>query len=158
MFMKKRLINLPDDQSFFLFGARGTGKSTLLKHHYHKQHSWTIDLLDLDQESNYLKNPQSLKAEVLALSDEVTHVIIDEVQKIPALLNVVHSLIEETDKKFVLTGSSARKLRCGHANLLAGRATIKNLWPFSFLELGDDFKLEEALSFGLLPKVWELKA
>lgn len=153
--MKKRLIKLPDDESFFLFGARGTGKSTLIKHHYPKKYSWTIDLLDLNQESHYLKNPQSLKAEVLALPDDVTHIIIDEVQKIPALLNVVHSLIEETDKKFVLTGSSARKLKHGSANLLAGRAVMRNLYPFSFLELGRAFHLDDALRFGMLPKIYE---
>lgn len=151
--MKKRLLTLPADHSFFLFGARGTGKSTLIKNSYSTKQSWYIDLLDIQQESKYLRDPQMLKAEVLGLSDKVKWVIIDEVQKIPALLNVVHSLIEETNKKFILTGSSARQLKRGHANLLAGRAFMRNLYPFSFLELGSEFKLDDTLQFGMLPKI-----
>jgi predicted AAA+ superfamily ATPase len=81
--------------------------------------------------------------------------VIDEVQKVPALLNVVHYLIENTDKLFVLTGSSARKLKQTGVNLLAGRAFVKHLHPFSFLELGEAFSLDQALQFGLLPKVSE---
>lgn len=153
--MKKRLLTLPKDHSFFLFGARGTGKSTLIRHFYPKKQSWYIDLLDLHQESKYLNDPQLLKAEVLALSNEIKWIVIDEVQKIPALLNVVHSLIEETKKKFILTGSSARQLKRGHANLLAGRAFVRNLYPFSFIELGKAFDLNSALCFGMLPKLTE---
>lgn len=153
--MKKRLLALPRDHSFFLFGARGTGKSTLIKNFYIKNKTWYIDLLDLHQESKYLNDPQLFKAEVLALPDKMKWIVIDEVQKIPALLNVVHALIEETDKKFILTGSSARQLKRGHANLLAGRAFVRNLYPFSFLELGDTFDLDAALCFGMLPKLSE---
>ena len=154
--MKKRLIELPKRESFFLFGARGVGKSTLVQERFHKQKPFCIDLLDLHQERHYLRDPQSLQAEVLALSKETKLIIIDEVQKIPDLLNVVHSLIEQTNKRFILTGSSARKLKYGHANLLAGRAFVRNLYPFSFVELDKDFNLEEALSFGMLPKIYEL--
>lgn len=155
--MKKRLLQLPKEHSFFLFGARNTGKSTLIKHWFRGQKHLYIDLLDIRQESQYLKDPQLLKAEVLALPETIQFIIIDEVQKIPALLDVVHALIEETDKKFILTGSSARKLKHGHANLLAGRAFVRHLYPFSFLELGNELNLQQALGFGLLPSVWKFK-
>ena len=155
--MKNRILQLPNDRSFFLFGARNTGKSTLIKHNVRQTEHVYIDLLDLQQEEKYLHNPHILKAEVLALPKTTRLIVIDEVQKIPALLNVVHSLIEETDKLFILTGSSARKLKRGHANLLAGRAVVRNLYPFSFLELGQAFELDEALRFGMLPRLCELK-
>src|SRR3989344_8589764 len=133
--MKRRLLSFPKNRSFFLFGARNTGKSTLIKYIFGKEKHLYIDLLDIREEREYLKDPQLLKARVLALPSATKFIIIDEVQKIPDLLNVVHALIEETDKIFILTGSSARKLKHGHANLLAGRAVVKNLFPFSFLEL-----------------------
>lgn len=151
--MKKRLLQLPENQSFFLFGARNTGKSTLIQDYCLKKDHLYLDLLDVQLERRYLQNPQQLKAEVTALPAETQLIVIDEVQKIPALLDVVHSLIEGTDKRFILTGSSARKLRHGHANLLAGRAVMRHLFPFSYLELGDDFDLDRALRFGLLPRL-----
>lgn len=155
--MLPRLLKLPDNQSFFLFGARGTGKSTLLKQQFTKQHTLWIDLLDPEEEDKYLRNPKDLYAEVLALSNDVSHVVIDEIQKIPKLLDVVHKLIEETSKKFVMTGSSARKIKYGSANLLAGRAFVYHLFPFSFLELKKKFDLDSALMWGLLPKIWEFE-
>lgn len=155
MVLKKRLLKLPNNKTFFLFGARNTGKSTLIEHVFKSIAHLYIDLLDIHQERKYLQDPQILHAEVLALEDNIKFIVIDEVQKIPELLDVVHSLIERTDKKFVLTGSSARKLKQGHANLLAGRAVVRNLYPFSFLELGDTFDLDQALAFGLLPKLEE---
>lgn len=155
--MLPRLLKLPDNQSFFLFGARGTGKSTLLKQQFSQKHTLWIDLLDPEEEDKYSRNPRDLYAEVLALSDEVSHVVIDEIQKIPKLLDVVHKLIEETSKKFVMTESSARKIKYGSANLLAGRAFVYHLFPFSFLELKNKFELESALMWGLLPKVCEFK-
>ena len=82
--------------------------------------------------------------------------MIDEIQKIPKLLDVVHYLIESTNKYFVMSGSSARKLKHGGANLLAGRAFVYDLYPFSYLELKNDFKLERALQFGLLPEIYNL--
>ncbi len=155
--MKNRLIDLPFNFSFFLFGARNTGKSTLIHHLFHNKSSFYIDLLDLNQEQKYLQDPQLLKFEVLGLPESITHVIIDEIQKIPPLLDVIHSLIETTNKCFILTGSSARKLKYGHANLLAGRALVKELFPFSYLELGDDFNLQDALRFGMLPKIYDVQ-
>ncbi len=155
--MLKRLLTLPKKYSFFLFGARGTGKSTLIKHQFDHETSLWIDLLDPEEEDRFARNPNELRALVEALPAQTTHVILDEIQKLPKLLDIVHSLIENTDKCFVLTGSSARKLKHGGANLLAGRAFVYHLFPFSFLELGKAFDLAQALSFGLLPKITLLK-
>lgn len=155
--MKKRLLTFPSKQTFFLFGARNTGKSTLIKHRFASVPHLYIDLLDVREEHKYRKDPQHLKAVVCALPDATKHIIIDEVQKIPSLLNVVHALIETTDKMFVLTGSSARQLKHGHANLLAGRAFIRHLYPFSFVELGASFELDQALQFGLMPPLFQFQ-
>lgn len=149
-----RLLKLPKNHSFFLFGARGTGKSTLLNAQF--PHAHVIDLLDVNQEEAFAKNPLLLKEIALGLPKATTHILIDEIQKLPALLDVVHSLIESTDKIFVMTGSSAKKLKHGGANLLAGRAFVYNLFPLSFLELGTDFNLQNALQFGTLPKLFHL--
>jgi uncharacterized protein len=101
--------------------------------------------------------PHELSAEIKALSPEVEWIIIDEVQKVPKLLDIVHQEIERSsnNKKFALTGSSARKLKRGSANLLAGRAFIYNLFPFTANELNDDFNLQDALEWGTLPKIFD---
>lgn len=150
------MVKLPKNNSFFLFGARGTGKSTLVKEEFQTRAHY-IDLLLAANEERYSLDPDSLVADVGALKN-VSHVVIDEVQKVPRLLDVVHKLIEETEISFVLTGSSARKLKGGAANLLAGRAFERSLYPFSSLELGKDFDLESALNWGLLPKVCQLES
>lgn len=148
-----RLLQLPVMRSFFLFGARNTGKSTLLRHTFGDKTALWIDLLNPDEEERYAREPMTLKQEVLALDEMVKYVIIDEIQKLPKLLDIVHQLIESTDKIFVMTGSSARKLRHGGANLLAGRAFVYNLYPLSALEINGLFQLDEALRFGTLPSV-----
>lgn len=153
--MLKRLLTLPKARSFFLFGARGTGKSTLLQHQFKQSNSVWIDLLDPEEEERFARHPNELRDIVMALDSKIQHVIIDEIQKIPKLLDVVHSLIEKTNLSFILTGSSARKLKHGGANLLAGRAFVYHLFPFSFLELGEQFHLDQALRWGLLPKIHE---
>ena len=153
--MKKRLLELANDQNILLFGARNTGKSTLIKQTLNQESTFIIDLLDWQQEQRYARDPQLLEAEVKALGKATSWVVIDEVQKISSLLDVVHRLIESTDKHFIMSGSSARKLKRGHANLLAGRAFVKHLYPFSFIELGRDFELDTALTYGMLPKVYE---
>lgn len=138
-------------QSFFLFGPRGTGKSTWLKNRY--PNALWIDLLDLDQLRIFSASPERLK-EVVQAHPSQKVVVIDEVQKIPDILSVVHSLIEEKrDLQFVLTGSSARKLRRAGVDLLAGRALLKHMPPFFAAELGEKFDLENALELGLLPLV-----
>ncbi|MFM8454067.1 MAG: ATP-binding protein [Gammaproteobacteria bacterium] len=154
--MLDRMIQLDNSYSFFLFGARGTGKSTWLKHCYNTENTYWIDLLNLEEEESLSKQPNDLFNRVLSLPESITHVVIDEIQKIPKLLDVVHRLIEnETiDKIFILTGSSARKLKYGGANLLAGRAFVYHLFPFSYLELKEQFNLGFALTWGLLPKIY----
>jgi len=148
-----RLLKLPNNRSFFLFGARGTGKSTLIEHQFDSGASLWINLLLPAEEERFARNPNELQALVSALPTDKKHVVIDEVQKIPKLLDVIHNLIEHTDKCFIMTGSSARKLKRGGANLLAGRAFVYHLFPFSFLELGPAFNLDRALRFGSLPKI-----
>jgi predicted AAA+ superfamily ATPase len=155
--MLKRLINLSTNQSFFLFGARGTGKTSLVKSHFsvfgEGREVLYLDLLNLDLEAKYQLNPEALYKELSALHPETTVIIIDEIQKVPRLLDVVHRKIEESSLKFVLTGSSARKLKRGGANLLAGRAVVFNLYPLLAEELGSQFDLHQALLFGTLPRV-----
>lgn len=153
--MKKRLLILEKEYSLFLFGARGVGKSTLIESTYDSKKCLIINLLDAEQEDRLAKHPNELIELVEGASSDVTHVIIDEIQKIPKLLDIVHLLLESRHckKYFILTGSSARKLKMAGVNLLAGRAFVSHLYPFSYLELGDDFILEQALSYGMLPKV-----
>lgn len=151
----KRHLKLIKDHSLFLFGPRGSGKSTLIRNEFSKN-SHYIDLLDLETEEFFSQNPNELKNIVSKLNKRTTHIIIDEIQKLPKLLDLVHLLIESTDKKFILTGSSARKLKYGNANLLAGRAFVYNLHPFTSFELGKEFDLNQALHWGMLPKIHEL--
>jgi len=137
--------------SFFLFGPRGTGKSTWLKMVYPK--AIVVDLLKSDVYRQLQAKPERL-AELVRGNPSAKVFVVDEVQKVPALLEVVHSLIEEhEDRAFVLTGSSARKLKRESADLLAGRAAKLTMHPFVAQELGDAFDLEKALAFGLLPVV-----
>ena len=152
-----RLLKLEKDQSILLLGPRGTGKSTLLRAIYPKASTFWIDLLLPSTEDRYARDPERLLREVNALPEEISTVVIDEIQKVPALLDVVHSLIESTSKTFILTGSSARKLKAGSANLLAGRALAYPLFPLTNFELGDAFDLQDALKYGTLPKILTLK-
>ncbi len=153
--MFPRLVNLSKTQSILLFGARGTGKSTLLKTELDSAKTLFLDLLSSKLEADLRRNPDLLAEMVHALPESVDTVVVDEIQKIPKLLDVVHQLIEEKSKRFILTGSSARKLKRGGANLLAGRAFVYHLYPLSVFELGTRFNLDEALQFGLLPKLFE---
>lgn len=151
--MFKRLINLPKSQSFFLFGARGTGKSTMLKELFSSPRTLFIDLLDRDTEWRLSRNPGALK-DLIDSDEKIDCVVIDEVQKIPEILDTVHQMIESKKIRFVLTGSSARKLKRGAANMLAGRAVLRNLYPLTHLELEDKFNLNECVSFGSLPAIF----
>ena len=119
--MVNRLAKLSRSNSFFIFGPRGSGKSTLIQQRYAKQ-SFYIDLLDPMVEDQYRIQPNSLKQTLVHHQPHLKWVIIDEVQKLPRLLDIVHHLTENTKLKFILSGSSARKLKRGGANLLAGRA------------------------------------
>jgi uncharacterized protein len=155
--MYPRLRHFSHKHSFFLFGPRGTGKSTLLKKRFDHQQCLWLDLLDSSVEDRFSRQPHEFYSIVMALPKETTYVVIDEIQKVPKLLDEVHKLIEETDKLFILTGSSARKLKNGRANLLAGRAFVYHLFALSCFELGQDFDLDKALHWGTLPKIFSLK-
>ncbi len=138
-------------RSFFLFGPRATGKSTWLKACF--PDSLHIDLLRNDTYFALSGSPEQFRERVLAQDPKTTWIIVDEIQRIPLLLNDVHSLIESHGYQFALSGSSARKLKRGHANLLAGRASIKHMYPLIVAEYGDAIALEDALEFGTLPNV-----
>lgn len=138
-----------------LFGARGTGKSHLLKHRLKTKSVLWIDLLNVNKEAEYLKNPMLLSEQLRALpaTKEKNWVIVDEIQKIPKLLDVIHKEIEEKKFYFAISGSSARKLKRGGANLLAGRAFERHLFPLTYKEIGEHFKLIDTLKWGSLPEV-----
>lgn len=147
------MLILPRNRSFFLFGARNTGKSTLVENQFSKEQSFWLDLLNTKTEAKFLANPEALFDIVEALPDHVTHVVIDEIQKAPKLLDVVHRLLKNKNRYFILTGSSAKKLKKGGANLLAGRAFVYHLYPLTFLELDKSFDLDVALRWGTLPDI-----
>ncbi|OGQ08443.1 MAG: hypothetical protein A3G32_10165 [Deltaproteobacteria bacterium RIFCSPLOWO2_12_FULL_40_28] len=153
--MFHRIITPLKSSSFFLFGARGTGKTSFLKQFFHTDATYWVDLLEPEIETLFSKNPSQLKQGILA-KPKTKWVILDEIQKVPKLLDVVHQLIESTKIKFALTGSSARKLKRGGANLLAGRAFLNTLYPLTFLELGTTFDLVQSLKWGGLPKIYSL--
>ena len=136
-------------RSCFLFGPRQTGKSTLVRHQLADVR--TYNLLDPTLFIRLSRNPALIR-EALAPQTEI--IVIDEIQKMPALLNEVQLMIEEHGVRFFLTGSSARTLRRKGVNLLGGRARSRVLHPFVSAELGDHFRLERALEFGLLPSVY----
>lgn len=147
-----RQLRLPESNSFFLFGARGTGKTTLLKQSPFLNDALYIDLLNADQEEQYALRPNLLLEQAEAM-DAGRWIIIDEIQKLPKLLDHVHIILSKKDIRFALTGSSSRKLKRGGANLLAGRAFSLSLFPFTAEELGERFDLMEALQWGTLPQV-----
>jgi len=153
--MIHRTTVIPKNKHCFLFGARGTGKSTLLKQQFSDKHVFWINLLDAEIEQTYALDPGRLVREVLALPPNISHIILDEIQKVPKLLDGVHLLIEEhkVSQFFILTGSSSRKLKAGGANLLAGRAVIRNLFPISEAELNNTLDIESIVRWGTLPRV-----
>lgn len=154
--MFTRQLSPNKTKSWFLFGPRQTGKSTFVKS-FLRPPDLYIDLLPQRTFLNYVKNPGRIREEILAhlLQHNNFLCIIDEVQKIPALLDEVHELIESKGIRFILTGSSARKLRRGAANLLAGRAYTYHLFPLTVSEIGSIFDLDRALTTGCLPVLWE---
>lgn len=145
----KRDINIPLT-SFFLFGPRGTGKSTFVKSLITRD-SLYIDFLDPDTFRVYAAYPETLIKTVNAVNP--VKVIIDEVQKVPQILDVVHKIMEEKKIQFILTGSGARKLKKEGADLLGGRALYCRMHPFTASELGTSFSIEKALQTGLIPVV-----
>lgn len=148
-----RALNLPPagTETFFLWGPRQTGKSTLLRHSY--PHALWIDLLRSEEYRRYVERPERLRQEIEASDTPPPIVVIDEVQKVPALLDEVHWLIENRGIHFALCGSSARRIRRGGANLLGGRAVRYELHGLTAAELGDDFDLDRVLNHGTLPSI-----
>jgi uncharacterized protein len=141
----------PPADHFFLMGPRGTGKTWWLKEHFPQ--ALRLDLLEPEMHRHLAARPERLRDLVLA-RPECPQVIIDEVQKLPELLEVAHLLIEaKLDKQFVFSGSSARKLRRAGVNLLGGRAAHKTLHPYMAAEMGQGFAMETALQLGLLPLI-----
>src|SRR3990167_4507760 len=155
--MFHRLINLSKSQSFFLFGPRGTGKSTLLDRFFEPEESVVLDLLDFELANELISHPNNLLNRLAPYEGKRAWVVIDEVQKAPMVLDLVHKLIKEKRFKFALTGSSARKLKRGAANLLAGRAFVYNLFPLTVTELQARFSLNDALKFGTLPEIFNFE-
>lgn len=160
--MFRRYCNPLLSHSFFLFGPRGTGKSSLLHNLFNKSKSLWFDLLDPKQERLLASHPEYLSQIIDQKHKNLEWIIIDEVQKIPQLLDIVHSIIEspEAEKrklKFALSGSSARKLKRQGVNLLAGRAFVYSLFPLTCIELGNSFNLYDVLRWGTLPQIYSLK-
>ena len=140
---------LPPKSASFLFGPRGTGKSTWA--HRMLPDAWFVNLLLAEEVLRYERRPAEFRARVLALPKD-RWIVIDEVQRVPGLLDEVHYLMEEKGhRRFLLTGSSARKLKRGAANLLAGRAVLKQLFPLTTHELGGGTRVEQLLHYGALP-------
>jgi uncharacterized protein len=150
--MYKRLIlsRLPSD-SFFLFGPRQVGKTTLLRQ---LESVFYVDLLNRDSQLEYTKDPQKLYRQVNALGVQSGRIIIDEIQKVPALLDVTQQIMDQfRGFQLILSGSSARKLKRDGANLLGGRALERSLHPLTIEELASDFDLSTVIQFGSLPHI-----
>lgn len=155
--MFKRTLNLPEQRSVLLLGPRQTGKSTLVRAVLPTE-ALVIDLLHTEEFLRYARDPSLFRREVLHHISRggAPTVFVDEVQRVPALLDEVHALIEATPARFILTGSNARKLKRGAANLLAGRVSVRHLHPLTLDELGDAADLETLLRFGSLPPVSQI--
>jgi uncharacterized protein len=150
--MYTRSHKLHSKNNFFLFGARSTGKSTLVDEKYSSPKTLWINFLKEEDEDRYSGNLKELGQEIA--TGKYSRVVIDEVQKVPKILDQVHLEIERHPGiQFILTGSSARKLKKDGANLLAGRAFTYSLFPLTHIELGEDFDLNSALTYGTLPKL-----
>ncbi|MDC0980283.1 AAA family ATPase, partial [Bdellovibrionales bacterium] len=154
--MIKRYLDLKAltaKKSAFLFGPRSTGKSFWINKEL--QGSVYIDLLKSLERRRYISNP-SLLGEVVASAEPNALIVIDEIQLIPELLDEVHSLIESSNCRFLLTGSSARKIKRSGSNMLGGRARIASFFPFTWRELKDEkaFDLDKYLLFGGIPRIY----
>lgn len=155
-YKRKFIIELPAGQSAFLWGPRQAGKSTFLKEHF--PNSVFFDLLKTDVFLELSKRPFLLREQILALSEEQKGqpIVIDEIQKVPALLDEVHWLTENCSLGFILCGSSARKLKREAVNLLGGRAWVLHFFPLCSIEI-PDFNLLQAFNNGLLPSIYPRK-
>ena len=155
--MVHRLQKLHNSYSFFLFGARGTGKFTLLKQKFESSKTETlwIDLLSDEDEDRFHRHPKELS--YILAHKSYQRVVIDEIQKVPKLLDIVQQEMSKSQHpQFIMAGSSARKLKKGLGNLLAGRAFTYHLYPLTVFELKNDFHLIDTLCFGTLPGLLKL--
>ena len=153
--MLEREIQLPENKDFFLLGPRQTGKTTLLHHFLKNRRFLEINFLKTSVFRKYAESPSLLLEEVAALDAGITHVFLDEVQRVPEMLNDVQSLIDsKVRQKFVMSGSSARKLKRQDANTLGGRAWNFTLFPLTVNEMGGNFNLKQTLSYGSLPQIF----
>lgn len=148
-------MNLDGGRSVFLWGARKTGKSTYLKNLF--PNSALFDLLDRELQIRYLKEPFKLRREILELDQELLQrpIIIDEIQKVPELMDEIQLMIETHKLSFILCGSSARKMRSSNVNLLGGRALKYQFYPLVYPEISDKFDLLKIFNRGLIPSHYE---
>jgi predicted AAA+ superfamily ATPase len=145
-------ITVAPKGSFFLFGLRGVGKSAWVRHRF--PHAHVVDLLDERRYHSLAADPGLLALELETIAPDVP-VVLDEVQRVPALLNEVHRAIEsDRSRRFVLVGSSSRRLKTAGTNLLAGRAALRTMYPLVPAELGADFSLDRVLRYGVIPLIW----
>ena len=154
MFKRNLVLPPPGNETFFLWGPRQTGKTTLLRKSY-PDAVW-VDLLKAEEFRRYVARPELLRQEIAAEPlKSGRQIVIDEIQKVPTLLNEVHWLIENRGAHFALCGSSARKVRRGAANLLGGRAMRYELHGLTASEIGSGFDLDRLLNHGYLPRIYE---
>jgi predicted AAA+ superfamily ATPase len=152
--MFARELTIPNDRHFFLLGPRQVGKSSLIDAQFSAASTLKINLLSASDLVKYSSDFSVLTKEVLKLSSSTSHIFIDEIQKAPELLNEVQLLLDrDVPQKFILTGSSARKLRRANSNMLGGRAWSLSLFPLTLAELGSHLELETLLAFGSLPPI-----
>ncbi|MFN8370246.1 MAG: AAA family ATPase [Bacteriovoracaceae bacterium] len=147
-------MKLSTVNSLFLFGPRSSGKTTLIRDFFKEEDTLFVDLLDIDFFDQLLLEPKRFEALINSPENKNKRVVIDEVQKFPKLLDIVHAQIQKNKRQFILTGSSSRRLKQAGTNLLAGRAWVYHLYPLSFVELGDKFDLKKALEWGGLPDAY----
>lgn len=152
--MIQRMLKPSKTNSYFLFGPRGSGKTTWLKNLYSDPNSLYIDLLDIKTFDDLMLEPHRFEALINSPENRKKRVIVDEVQKFPRILDTVHSQIQKSKRPFVLTGSSSRRLKQKGTNLLAGRAWVYHLYPLSSFEIGPEFDLKKALEYGGLPDAY----
>jgi len=153
--MIARSLNLLKTNSFFLFGARQTGKSSLIEQDFPKSESLFFNLLLSEEYRRLKQNPEILRREVLIRNPKIKFVVIDEIQRVPELLHEIHHLMESPNAPiFAITGSSTRKLRGRDVNLLGGRAWRFDLFPLTAEELGNKFEMNRALEIGTLPAIY----
>lgn len=152
--MIKREFSPSESNSFFLFGPRGSGKTTFLDDYFTSSETLYVDLLDIEIYDQLLLDPARFEALINKSEHSHKRVVIDEVQRLPRLLDIVQQQIQSKKRQFVLTGSSRRRLKQSGTNLLAGRAWVYHLYPFSTFELKDKFDLKKALEWGGLPDAY----